>query len=120
MNWQYLVRQESGKISPINDFDSILIGSQMESVKVSRPRFRFNSKKFKIVSQNRSINLYSSLIVSKKGDMKVIFKATSNDREERERPDETNKRMETESESYIYKFSKRGRSSKLKNKNRKR
>lgn len=38
MNWQYLIRHPDGKEAPINDFDSMKIGSMMDRIMENEKR----------------------------------------------------------------------------------
>lgn len=85
MNWQYLVVQEDGSEAPINDYDSMIIGQDMKNLK-------FDSKAEKLTilpSVGLRVNMYSSVVTTVKGHLKVIKRANTNNKKERARPVES-------------------------------
>lgn len=58
MNWQYLILQKGGKWTPINDYESIIVGQEFKAVKSNA----YHTKRLPLVSINLVVNLYSSVI----------------------------------------------------------
>ena len=62
---------------PFHDFESIMIGHEMDQVRVDPATPKLLDLKY----INLVVNLYSSVITNKNGDVKIFAKATSNNRE---------------------------------------
>lgn len=89
-NWQYMVRQQSNRKTPINDFESMMIGSEMRKIRADS----LTPKLLKLVSINLTVNLYSSVVTTKDGKTKVLERAATNNRNERQRPETTERSVE--------------------------
>ena len=84
LNWQFFVRLFDGKETPVNDFESIVLGQAMKEVKSNPEAPKF----LQLIGS--MVNLYSSVIV-KAGKTMLLRKATTNNRYERVRPESTHK-----------------------------
>lgn len=83
MNWQYRILQYDGRETPVNDFDSMIIGEKMKQIKQQKQ----STMILTLPSAKLVINLYSS-VMNRMNDkkIKVVKKANSNNRYDRPRP----------------------------------
>lgn len=87
MNWQYRVRQVNGKETPINDFESMIIGDNMKAVRDGKnATMILNLPCVKMI-----VNLYTSVVITKDNKTKLLKKAKSNNRFDRPRPEASDK-----------------------------
>ena len=92
-NWQYfvigfqlpeetqMVQQISMK--PLPDYECILLGLKLNNLKKNRKP----SKVQELVVIGAQVNLYSCTLISKEGQFKILRKAPSNKRQDRQRPE---------------------------------
>lgn len=85
-----MILQKGDKLTPINDYESMMIGLEMRSIK-SDPTTK---KLLPLVTLNMKINLYSSVVYTKDKRYKVMKKASENNRSERARPVASEKAFE--------------------------
>lgn len=85
-----MVVQKNNKETPINDYESMLVGQEMKAIR----KDKMAPKLLPLVTINMKVNLYSSVIMTKDGKYKCIKKAVENNRTERARPEATNKTFE--------------------------
>lgn len=86
MNWQYKVMQVNGKLTPINDFESMTIGEQVREIW----KDPMHTKHLLLPALQMEVNLYSS-VIKKQGKTKPLMKSHTNNRFDRARPEQTDK-----------------------------
>ena len=92
-NWQCFVihitiaKPDEVVVKPLPDFECIQIGMALSSTK-KNPQ---THKKLFCPSIGLAMNVYSCIAISKNGEFKVVKKAVNNERDERRRPEETEK-----------------------------
>ena len=75
----------------MNDFESMMLGHLLGKI-YSEPKTK---KTFDLVTLNLKINMYSMIMEKDNGHMKMIKKANTNSRDERARPENSEKAVES-------------------------
>lgn len=87
LNWQYRVHQANGRLTPINDFESMIIGDYFTKVKKNA---KTSTKLLSLPTLSMQVNLYTSVMM-KDGKVKLVSRAPNNNRYDRARPETTDK-----------------------------
>ena len=70
-NWQYLIQHRNGRETPINDMESMIIGKDMQDILDDASA----SKSQHLLTHNMTVNLYSGVVTSADGSVKMLVKA---------------------------------------------
>ena len=79
------------KYAPVNDFESMMLGQLLGKI-YSDPKTK---KTFDLITMKLKINMYSMIMEKKNGNIKLIKKANTNSRNDRPRPQNSAKAVES-------------------------